>query len=93
MFVVKRFRNTSELENKLSNADKLREDAEVRVSRGGRRRKSKGAYREHRLEDGVVAVLLSIGCLKYPDWLMSDWHPWYDYRPSCYRAGDIVCRL
>ena len=31
--------------------------------------------------DGVAAVPLSVGCLKYPDWLMKDWHPKYDYRP------------
>ena len=30
--------------------------------------------------DGVAAVPLSVGCLKYPDWLMKDWHPKYDYR-------------
>ena len=29
--------------------------------------------------DGVAAVPLSVGSLKYPDWLMNDWHPWYDY--------------
>ena len=40
------------------------------------------AYRERRLGDGIAAVPLCIGCLKYPDWLMSDWHPLYDYRPS-----------
>ena len=32
--------------------------------------------------DGVAAVPLSIGCLKYPDWLMSDWHPLYNYCPG-----------
>ena len=32
--------------------------------------------------DGVAAVPLSVGCLKYPDWLMNDWHPWYDYNPE-----------
>lgn len=32
--------------------------------------------------DGVAAVPLAIGCLKYPDWLTSDWHPLYDYRPG-----------
>ena len=32
--------------------------------------------------DGVAAVPLSVGCLKYPDWLMKDWHPKYDYRPE-----------
>ena len=32
--------------------------------------------------DGVAAVPLSVGCLKYPDWLMSDWHPWYNYCPD-----------
>lgn len=32
--------------------------------------------------DGVAAVPLSVGCLKYPDWLMKDWHPEYDYRPE-----------
>lgn len=29
--------------------------------------------------DGVAAVPLSVGCLRYPDWLMRDWHPEYDY--------------
>ena len=29
--------------------------------------------------DGVAAVPLSVGSLKYPDWLMKDWHPKYDY--------------
>ena len=29
--------------------------------------------------DGVAAVPLSVGCLRYPDWLMRDWHPGYDY--------------
>ena len=32
--------------------------------------------------DGVAAVPLSIGCLRYPDWLMSDWHPLYNYCPG-----------
>ena len=32
--------------------------------------------------DGVAAVPLSVGCLKYPDWLMSDWHPEYNYCPG-----------
>ena len=32
--------------------------------------------------DGVAAVPLSVGCLKYPDWLISDWSPWYDYHPE-----------
>ena len=32
--------------------------------------------------DGVAAVPLSVGCLKYPDWLMKDWHSKYDYRPE-----------
>ena len=32
--------------------------------------------------DGVAAVPISIGCLKYPDWLMSDWNPEYDYCPG-----------
>ena len=32
--------------------------------------------------DGVATVPLSIGCLRYPDWLMSDWHPSYDYCPG-----------
>lgn len=32
--------------------------------------------------DGVAAVPLSVGCLKYPDWLMNDWHPWYHYSPG-----------
>lgn len=32
--------------------------------------------------DGVAAVPLSVGCLKYPDWLMSDWHPCYQYDPK-----------
>lgn len=32
--------------------------------------------------DGVAAVPLSVGCLKYPDWLISDWNPWYDYHPK-----------
>ena len=32
--------------------------------------------------DGVAAVPLSIGCLRYPDWLMSDWHPSYSYCPG-----------
>ena len=29
--------------------------------------------------DGVAAVPLSVGCLKYPDWLIKDWNPWYQY--------------
>lgn len=32
--------------------------------------------------DGVAAVPLSVGCLKYPDWLISDWSPRYDYNPK-----------
>lgn len=32
--------------------------------------------------DGVAAVPLSVGCLRYPDWLTSDWHPWYHYDPE-----------
>lgn len=32
--------------------------------------------------DGVAAVPHSVGCLRYPDWLMSDWHPWYSYKPG-----------
>lgn len=35
--------------------------------------------------DGVAAVPLSIGCLRFPDWLISDWHPRYDYSPG--KAG------
>ena len=38
--------------------------------------------------DGVAAVPLSIGCLKYPDWLMSDWHPLYNYCPGV--VGQLV---
>ena len=29
--------------------------------------------------DGVAAVPVPVGCLRYPDWLMSDWHPRYNY--------------
>ena len=32
--------------------------------------------------DGVAAVPLCVGCLRYPDWLTSDWHPWYDFSPG-----------
>ena len=32
--------------------------------------------------DGVAAVPTSVGCLKYPDWLMGDWNPEYDYCPG-----------
>ena len=32
--------------------------------------------------DGVAAVPLSVGCLKYPEWLMGDWHPRYNYCPG-----------
>ena len=32
--------------------------------------------------DGVAAVPLSIGSLKYPDWLTNDWRPNYSYLPG-----------
>ena len=38
--------------------------------------------------DGVAAVPLSVGCLRYPDWLMSDWHPLYNYCPGV--VGQLV---